>query len=68
MIPGRDGSAGRLDAKGSFAANKRFVPLASAIDHTDAVSEQETLTAEKRLLYVALTRSQKVLISEGMDR
>lgn len=41
------------------AANKRIIPLASAIDHTDAVSEQETLTAEKCLLYVAMTRAQK---------
>lgn len=41
------------------AANKRIIPLATAIDHTDAVSEQETTTAEKCLLYVALTRAQK---------
>lgn len=41
------------------AANKRIIPLASAIDHTDSVSEKETLTAEKCLLYVALTRAQK---------
>ena len=41
------------------AANKRVIPLASAIDHTDTVSEQETTTAEKCLLYVALTRAQK---------
>lgn len=41
------------------AANKRIIPLASAIDHTDLVSEQETVTAEKCLLYVALTRAQK---------
>ncbi|MBQ9505351.1 MAG: hypothetical protein IJU93_10140 [Lachnospiraceae bacterium] len=41
------------------AVNNRIVPLASAIDHTDSVSEQETMTAEKCLLYVALTRAQK---------
>lgn len=41
------------------AANKRIIPLASAIDHTDSVSEKETITAEKCLLYVALTRAQK---------
>ena len=41
------------------AVNKRIVPLASAIDHTDNVSEHETMTAEKCLLYVALTRAQK---------
>lgn len=41
------------------AANRRVIPLASAIDRTDAVSEQETITAEKCLLYVAITRAQK---------
>ncbi|MCR5090812.1 MAG: UvrD-helicase domain-containing protein [Oscillospiraceae bacterium] len=41
------------------AANNRIIPLASAIDHSDSVSEQETRTAEKCLLYVALTRAQK---------
>lgn len=41
------------------AAINRIIPLASAIDHTDSVSEQETMTAEKCLLYVALTRAQK---------
>lgn len=41
------------------AANKRIIPLASAIDHMDMVSEHETTTAEKCLLYVALTRAQK---------
>ena len=41
------------------AANKRIIPLASAIDHTDTISEQESITAEKCLLYVALTRAQK---------
>ena len=41
------------------AANKRIIPLASAIDHTDSVSEHETMTAEKCLLYVSLTRAQK---------
>ncbi len=40
------------------AANNRIIPLASAIDHTDAISEQESITAEKCLLYVALTRAQ----------
>ena len=41
------------------SVNHRIVPLISAIDHTDAISERETLTAEKCLLYVALTRAQK---------
>ncbi len=41
------------------AANKRIIPLPSAIDRTNTVTEQETMTAEKCLLYVALTRAQK---------
>lgn len=41
------------------AANNRIIPLASAIDCTDAISEQESITSEKCLLYVALTRAQK---------
>lgn len=41
------------------AANSKVIPLASAIDHTDSVSEQETITGEKCLFYVALTRAQK---------
>ena len=50
------------------AANKRIIPLASAIDHTDAVSKQETMTAEKCLLYVALTRAQKGAYISGYGR
>ena len=41
------------------AVNKKIIPLASAINHTDQISEAESLTAEKCLLYVALTRAQK---------
>lgn len=41
------------------AANNRIVPLSSAINTTDAVSEAETTTSEKCLLYVAMTRAQK---------
>lgn len=41
------------------AVNNRIVPLASAINKTDAVSEAESITAEKCLLYVAMTRAQK---------
>lgn len=41
------------------AANKGVLPLALAVDHADAVSRQENMTAEKCLLYVALTRAQK---------
>ena len=41
------------------AANDRIVPLAKAIDTTDKISERESETAEKCLLYVAMTRAQK---------
>jgi superfamily I DNA/RNA helicase/mRNA-degrading endonuclease RelE of RelBE toxin-antitoxin system len=41
------------------AANSRVIPLASAIDETDEASKQASLTSEKCLLYVALTRAQK---------
>ena len=41
------------------AANTRILPLMSAIDKTDAVSESESMTSEKCLLYVAMTRAQK---------
>lgn len=41
------------------AANNRIVPLISAINKTDAVSELESITSEKCLLYVAMTRAQK---------
>ena len=41
------------------SVNSRIVPLASVVDHSDAVTERENLTAEKCLLYVALTRAQK---------
>lgn len=41
------------------SVNKRIVPLESAIDHSNPISEKESYTAEKCLLYVALTRAQK---------
>lgn len=50
------------------SANKRIIPLTSAIDHTDSVSEQETMTAEKCLLYVALTRAQKGAYISGFGQ
>ncbi len=39
--------------------NKNIVPYEKAIDHTDAITEAETMKAERCLLYVALTRAQK---------
>jgi len=41
------------------AANKRVLPLTSAIDYADPMAEAEAITAERCLLYVALTRAQK---------
>lgn len=41
------------------AVNSRTIPLAAAINRTDAVSEAESIASEKCLLYVALTRAQK---------
>ena len=40
------------------AVNNRVVPLLSAISKVDTVSERESLTSEKCLLYVAITRAQ----------
>lgn len=41
------------------AMNNRIIPLSSAINKADAVSEEESITSEKCLLYVAMTRAQK---------
>ena len=41
------------------AVNNRIIPLPSAINRTDVVSEAESITSEKCLLYVAMTRAQK---------
>lgn len=41
------------------AVNNRIIPLSSAINKTDTVSEAEPITSEKCLLYVAMTRAQK---------
>ena len=41
------------------SVNNRIVPLGAAIDHSDPIAEKESYTAEKCLLYVALTRAQK---------
>ena len=41
------------------AVNKNVVPLAAAVDKAGGLARQQALTAEKCLLYVALTRAQK---------
>jgi superfamily I DNA/RNA helicase len=44
------------------AANNRVIPLASAIADYDVATKNESLTSEKCLLYVALTRAQKAVL------
>ncbi|MCD8299874.1 MAG: UvrD-helicase domain-containing protein [Clostridiales bacterium] len=41
------------------AVNNRVIPLASAVNHNDKVTEAESIASEKCLLYVAMTRAQK---------
>ena len=41
------------------AANSRVLPLATAINYTDAIAQEESITSERCLLYVALTRARK---------
>jgi len=41
------------------AANNRVIPLAGAIADYDVTSKKDSITSEKCLLYVALTRAQK---------
>lgn len=43
----------------AVAINNRIMPLVTAINRTDAISEKETITSERFLLYVTLTRAQK---------
>ena len=49
------------------AVNNRIIPMPSAINKTDVVSEAESITSEKCLLYVAMTRAQKVFILPAME-
>ena len=48
-----------LEFAAVFAAgvNSGTIPQPQAIDHTDAVSEEESIKAERCLMYVALTRA-----------
>lgn len=41
------------------AVNQNVIPLSLAVDYTDSVTEAESMTAEKCLLYVALTRARR---------
>lgn len=48
-----------LEFAAVFAAgiNSGTIPLPRAIDHTDAISEEESMKAERCLMYVSLTRA-----------
>lgn len=50
------------------AANDRIVPLISAIDASDEVSREESLTAERCLLYVSITRAQREAFISGYGK
>lgn len=50
------------------AANDGIVPLANAVESADKITADENMTAEKCLLYVALTRAQKMAYITGYGR
>lgn len=50
------------------SAIEDIIPLKSAINHTDFVTEQDTVTSEKCLMYVALTRAQKQAYITGYGK
>ncbi len=47
------------------AANKRNIPLYSAVNQPDEAAREEAMTAERCLLYVSLTRAQREAIVTG---
>ncbi|MBP1564435.1 MAG: AAA family ATPase [Oscillospiraceae bacterium] len=59
-----------LEFKYVFIASviEDVIPLKSAINHTDSVTEQDTVTSEKCLLYVSLTRAQKQAYITGYGK
>lgn len=48
--------------------NKDSMPIKSAVQFSDADSKQEAMTAEKCLLYVALTRAKKAVFVSGYGK
>lgn len=48
--------------------NKGVMPLSSAINHVDQASEEESITAEKCLLYVVLTRAKQKAYITGYGK
>ena len=50
------------------AANDKIVPLQSAIQMSDSAAQEESITSEKCLLYVAMTRAQKAVYITGYGK
>ena len=50
------------------SACEEIIPLKSAINHTDSATERDTMTSERCLLYVALSRAQKQVFVTGYGK
>ena len=50
------------------AANDKIIPLQSAIQFSDSAAQEESITSEKCLLYVAMTRAQKAVYITGYGK
>lgn len=50
------------------ASNDGIVPLANVVESADKITADENMTAEKCLLYVALTRAQKMAYITGYGK
>ena len=50
------------------AVNDKIVPLQSAIQVSDSIAKEESITSEKCLLYVAMTRAQKAVYITGYGK
>ena len=59
-----------LEFKYVFVASAcdEIIPLKAAINHTDSATEQDTMTSERCLLYVALSRAQKQVYLSGYGK
>ena len=59
-----------LEFKYVFVASAcdEIIPLKTAINHTDPATEQDTLTSERCLLYVSLSRAQKQVFISGYGK
>lgn len=50
------------------AANDKIIPLQSTIQFSDSAAQEESITSEKCLLYVAMTRAQKAVYITGYGK